>query len=335
MKRGCYEGLLLLVCAVSGCLLGYGVYGATNHQREIEKQDAKDNTLLREEYDSVFFVGEEENSVYGQAPTPTEPLVHKETPIPSQLPIDVQETASSHAVKPTLVPEKAANQSTTSMPAPTSAPSALPSPTPGKLPTLMVVLPSIAPASGVAESIPTEPKPTATVPPVITEQVSETKTVITYPSEIFGQTPVVNREDSYVTYFEFALDLITTLEPEIKREGKNEMALFTEFMLKALFCGIDVQSVKLNDPVPRDVAALAVHLAAQVLNKPGTGTSTSSAQMYASDVNNCSAAEKKAIAYLYEQGMLKASQEKKFYPDTALSEKEGAAWMARAGQVWQ
>ena len=58
MKKGCYEGILVLVWTVSGCLFGYGIHGTMSLQNQIEEQDAKDNTLLREEYDSVFFVSE-------------------------------------------------------------------------------------------------------------------------------------------------------------------------------------------------------------------------------------------------------------------------------------
>ena len=50
--------------------------------------------------------------------------------------------------------------------------------------------------------------------PSVTPVVSElpaTQT-ITYPAQIFGQVPVINRTDTYVSYFEFAYDLISLVE---------------------------------------------------------------------------------------------------------------------------
>ena len=46
---------------------------------------------------------------------------------------------------------------------------------------------------------------------------TETAEVITYPAKIFGQVPVINRSDAYVSYFEFAYDLIALAEPKVEQ----------------------------------------------------------------------------------------------------------------------
>lgn len=159
----------------------------------------------------------------------------------------------------------------------------------------------------------------------------------TYPTEIFGQTPVINRSDEYVTYFEFALDLIETVEAEVKAKGLNETALFAKFVVKALFCGVDVKAIKINEPISRSEAALALWLTAQVMEEKGTKTSATSNMSYVTDLGNCSSSEKKAIAYLYEQGVISGYQisGQTFLPSDDLETKDGTAWMTKIKQCWK
>ena len=165
-------------------------------------------------------------------------------------------------------------------------------------------------------------------------QENELAQVFTYPKEIFGQTPVVNRSDEYVTYFEFALDLIETVEAEVKEKGLSETALLAKFVVKALFCGVDVKTIKINEPISRSEAALALWLTAQVMEEKGTETSGMS---YVTDLGNCSSSEKKAIAYLYEQGVISGYQIKgqTFSPSSDLKTKDGATWMSKIKQCWK
>lgn len=164
---------------------------------------------------------------------------------------------------------------------------------------------------------------------------TESEQVITYPTEIFGQTPVVNRLDEYVTYFEFALDLIETVEAEVKTRGLSETALFAKFVVKALFCGVDVKTIKINEPISRSEAALALWLTAQVMEE--ADTSTGNGLSYITDLKNCSSSEKKAIAYLYEQGVISGYQVagQTFFPSQHLRTKDGEAWMMKIKQCWK
>ena len=140
----------------------------------------------------------------------------------------------------------------------------------------------------------------------------ESEQVFTYPTEIFGQTPIVNRSDEYVTYFEFALDLIETVEAEVKARGLSETALFA-----------------------RSEAALALWLTAQVMEEKGSATV--GGVSYITDLGNCSSSEKKAIAYLYEQGVLSGYQTagQTFLPSKDLRTKDGELWMEKIKQCWK
>ncbi len=169
----------------------------------------------------------------------------------------------------------------------------------------------------------------------IIDTKTESEQVFTYPTEIFGQTPIVNRSDDYVTYFEFALDLIDTVEPEVKQKGLSETALFAKFVVKALICGVDVKKIQINTPISRSEAALALWLTAQIMEEKGS--STVGGISYITDLENCSSSEKKAIAYLYEQGVLSGYQTagQTFLPSKALRTKEGEDWMAKIKQCWK
>lgn len=164
---------------------------------------------------------------------------------------------------------------------------------------------------------------------------TESEQVFTYPTEIFGQTPIVNRSDDYVTYFEFALDLIDTVEPEVKQRGLSETALFAKFVVKALICGVDVKKIQINTPISRSEAALALWLTAQVMEEKGSATVGGIS--YITDLGNCSNSEKKAIAYLYEQGILSGYQTagQTFLPSKNLSTKDGEIWMKKIKECWK
>ena len=163
----------------------------------------------------------------------------------------------------------------------------------------------------------------------------ESAQTFTYPTEIFGQTPIVNRSDEYVTYFEFALDLIETVEAQVKEKGLSETALFAKFVVKALFCGVDIKAIQINAPIPRSKAALALWLTAQVMEEKASVTNGGTS--YIMDLKNCSSSEKKAIAYLYEQGVISGYQVagQTFSPSQNLKTKDGEVWMIKIKQCWK
>ena len=319
MKNG-YARAMLLACAVAGCITGFGINEVIKRQQKTEH--AKDDTLLREEYDSVFFT--EETTPAPVRPTPT--VVPTASPVPVLAPVATTSpvaTGTPAAERPTE-PEEL-----TGTPSPTELPKPVATNTPMPATSITAGITQAAEPTG----IPTQMlKPTATASPVPTVTTAPpAEYTITYPAQIFGQTPVENRTDGYVSYFEFALDLVTAMEGEIRERNLNETVLFSKFMLKALFCGIDIRGLKINDPIPRRQAALAIHLAAEILDRPGVGTTAAQADRFAKDVKGCTTSERKAIAYLYEQGFLenRTPSGQKFSPDLALTEIDCATWIKK------
>ena len=82
---------------------------------------------------------------------------------------------------------------------------------------------------------------------------------------------------------------------------------------------------------------MALWLAAQLLGEPGCDTSAKSAGAYVTDISKCSSPERKAVAYLYERGILKGYQVsgQKFYPDSALKTESGDIWFFQVKQCWK
>ena len=187
--------------------------------------------------------------------------------------------------------------------------------------------------AGMAENVPELPVLSVT-PPV---QEAPSTQAITYPVKIFGQVPVLNRSDAYVSYFEFAYDLIAMVEPVVRAKGLNINSLLAQFVIKALFCGVDIEKLDINAPIPRRLAALCLWLGAQVLNESGSDTSSKSAMGYVTDISGCSASEKKAVAYLYESGILKGYQVsgQRFYPEEGLKTEAGKQWLSNVKQQWK
>lgn len=186
-------------------------------------------------------------------------------------------------------------------------------------------------------AVPTEaPEPTSSIPEA-SKSVDSVMEAFTYPAEIFGQVPVINRSDAYMSYFEFCYDLINMLEPVVEQQGRSMNALLTRFAIKALFSGVDIEQLNINAPIPRRQAALVLWLAAELLSEQGTATSSKSAQSYVTDILGCSSSEKKAIAYLYEQGIISGynTAGQKFYPDAGLKTESGNAWLLKIKQCWR
>lgn len=336
MRNGLYTKRLLLLCAVAGCITGFGIDALA------QKEDAtKDNTLVRKEYDSVFFSEE-----ISATPTPhlTKRPTVSATPVPQEVSAPVPTKGLQAELTP--VPQDAVPGMTTTVvpPLPTIGPTAAGTVAPTATPTAN---PTRVPEK-TATPIPTEtvqitlaPTPVSTTFPqqkpeeVSGGQDSDKQEVITYPAEIFGQVPQINRTDETVTYFEFAMDLIALLEEEIRQKNLNEISLFTKFMVKALFCGINIEELKINEPIPRRQAALAIHLAAEVMGKRGTVKSTKNVTLYATDMGDCSAAEKKAVIYLYECGVTQQEDGQRFSPDAALKERNCSEWMKHLKTEWR
>ena len=314
--KGSIWKLMYLFCAMAGILAGYGIFTLTG---------TKDNTLVREDGNSVFFYEETEHSKQPEASvTPKQEAIQQE-PVPSVVP--------SLTEAPDLP-----------TPTPVSPTPMQPTPTRSPLPPEITIGPTVAaeedklPSLGVqwavnGENVPQIPMPSVT--PTIQE--SPATQTITYPIRIFGQEPVINRSDAYVSYFEFCYDLIAILEPVVSARGLNMNSLLTKFAIKALFCGVDIEKLDINAPIPRRLAALCVWLAAQILNESGCDTSAKSAGGYVTDIAGCSASEKKAIAYLYETGILKGYQVsgQRFYPENGLKTEAGTNWLSAIKQHWK
>lgn len=321
MKGSILWKFMYLFCAMAGILAGYGIFTLTG---------TKDNTLVRDTGDSVFFdeKGETKQPEISGPPSVTQiPASPTSTLVPSPTPTPT----------PTLLPP------TPTLPPPTKVP-ALPEVTVAPPANIVPVyaeddmdipedkLPSIG-GQLTGKNVPELPGPSVTPTP----QESPATQAITYPAQIFGQVPVLNRSDEYVSYFEFSYDLIAMMEPVVRARGLNMNSLLTKFVIKALFCGVDIEKLDINAPIPRRQAALCLWLAAQVLNESGWDTSSKSAGGYVTDISGCSASEKKAIAYLYESGILKGYQVsgQRFFPEEGLKTATGNGWLSAVKQRWK
>lgn len=316
-----------VLCALAGLLVGYGVFTLASDDEVKPNTITKDNTLVRESGDGVFFDRERQGT---EADITMAPVV-TETPATPQRP----EPTPEESIHPTSTPGISMAPQEIS-PEPTIVPEpdvghAVITPAPDTMPSLGSQW-----ANAGQAVVPTLPPVVA--PPGNEELLqSPAMETITYPAEIFGQVPVLNRSDAYVSYFEFAYDLIAMLEPEIQQRGLNLNALLAKFVIKALFCGVDIEKLDINAPIPRRLAALCLWLAAQILGERGSDTSAKSAQKYVTDISACSNAEKKAVAYLYEQGILSGYQiaGQRFYPDAGLATKEGTTWLSGIKECWK
>lgn len=315
MRGILWLGLFYVCCGVFGCLTGIGL-SRTADARETEQDIiTEDNTPVPKQEDGVFFCGipeSEDSPIFTVIPTPTVTPVITTTPIP---------TPTSAATPVPVVREKEVVPEE-------------------ELPSLGSMYANLenGPASAwavTADTFNETPEPRIT-PETDVPEHSVLQTV-TVPAKIFGQTPVMNRSDTYVTYFEFCYDLIACMEPMVQAEGLNMNLLLTKFALKALLCGVDVEKVDINAPIPRRQAALCLYLSARVLNEGGADTSAKSAEKYVTDISGCSSPEKKAIAYLYEQEIIKGYQipGQKFYPREGLKTETGEEWLSGAVRSWK
>lgn len=332
MRNNFYYRIVLIVCALAGCFAGYRVDAALAETRDGESG----NPAILAEADGVL----PEAALFA---LPLERMLDREKKVTQEIPLTLPQGTTTQLpteLTPTVVP--------TLTPAPEPAltpglsadltPGAVTQLTPDLMPgTTPVLTPTLVPSATPTLTPGLTQKVTPAVEPSIPPEPTPATTAITYPSKIFGQVPDVNREDDYVTYFEFFLDLMEVAEPEIERKNLNQTALFAKFAWKAMWSGVDVNKLQINSKISRREAALAVYLAAEVLGESGTETSDKSAQGYVTDIKNLSAGEKKAVAYLYERGILGGYQVsgQKFYPNYALSEKNIATWMKGVSAVWE
>jgi len=328
------------VCALTGCLAGYGIFTVSGTAEIKHNNNTKDNTLVLESGDSVFFDAEKEEQENWKNPTEiadTMPLGKDEQETELQTPVAEKEETPIPEI--TDMPQK--DLELQEIPVPTASADVrdkLNPKTSGEavLPDREEELPSIASLwEKTAPSLPTQ-APDYVPEGRKNEEEPPVEETLTYPAKIFGQTPVINRSDDYVSYFEFAYDLIAMLEPEVTSRGQNMNILLTKFVVKALLCGVDIEKLDINAPIPRRLAALCLWLAAQVLNEAGCDTSSKSAQQYVKDISNCSSSEKKAIAYLYEQGIIKGYQNagQQFYPDRGLKTGQDTEWLSGVKRCW-
>ena len=327
MKGSLLWKFMYLFCAMAGILAGYGVFTLTG---------TKDNTLVREAGDSVFFDEEEKKKQNSILQTPMDVVLPPVTTTPN-VPTPTEKAKVTDLPQPTLVPvEISVAPIVTMSPTPTEIPAVTVSPEVAETPADVSEdkLPSLGRQwASKGENVPKLPETPVAEP----EQEPSATQALTYPAKIFGQIPVINRSDAYVSYFEFAYDLIAMMEPVVNARGMNMNSLLTKFVIKALFCGVDIEKLDINAPIPRRLAALCLWLAAQVLEESGCDTSAQSASGYVTDISGCSASERKAIAYLYESGILKGYQVQgqSFYPAEGLKTEAGNNWLSAVKQCWK
>ena len=334
MKGSLLWKFMYLFCAMAGILTGYGVFTLASAKENTEP--TKDNTLVRDAGDSVFFDAEGTQKQHSIAQTPVDVVLPLVT-VTQSAPIPTEKAKVVELPQPTFAPVEISVVPTVTMsPKPTEIPAVTVYPEVAETPADVSEdkLPSLGQQwASTGETGPKLPETPVTDP----VQESPATQALTYPAKIFGQVPVLNRSDAYVSYFEFAYDLIAMMEPVVSARGLNMNSLLTKFVIKALFCGVDIEKLDINAPIPRRLAALCLWLAAQVLNESGCDTSSKSAGAYVTDISGCSVSERKAIAYLYESGILKGYQVKgqMFYPEAGLKTEAGNSWLLAVKQCWK
>ena len=337
--------LVYIFCAFAGILTGCGISYLTRQQNMEFNKSTKDNTLVRESGDSVFFDEEKKEVTEGENSSEAEELermfqiaatIYPEpTPIiilePKKAPMEKAETEIKETEQGQVLPTGTPVPTITSEP---EVPLSLSEALKGKK-TLQEEI-----SNAVLRETIEEPSGQLADSVVVSQEevsVEDAAQVITYPAEIFGQVPRVNQTDAYVTYFEFALNLVEAIQPLVKAKGLSEPALCAEFVVKALVYGVDVQKLDINDPISRAEAALVLWLAAGILDEPGSATSAKSAEGYVTDIGSCSGAEKRSVAYLCEQGFLSGYElnGQRFYPEENLETEDGNRWLRTVKQCWK
>lgn len=325
MKGSFLWKLAYVICALAGVLAGYGILSLTGVQTDKQNSNTKDSTLIRESGDSVLF--DEKNQESIPSVTPTVTVTVSPTAVPSPVLTKAPEKSLTKQPEVTMAPEKAVSGENDVVAAGEDVLPSLGSHWAGN----GLITP---PLSEAVEEIKETPDKVSVEEEASQNEVQE---VLTYPAKIFGQTPVINRSDAYVSYFEFCYDLVSMMESEVRAKGLNMNTLMTKFALKALFCGVDIEKLDINAPIPRRLAALCLWLAAQVLNEDGCDTSSKSAGNYVTDISSCSSSEKRAIAYLYESGVVTGYQVagQKFYPENGLKSGTGSSWLSKIKTCWK
>ena len=313
MKGSMFGKWMYVACALAGYMTGCLLFTMEDATEIKQNTITKDGTLLQNREDSVLFNVQKKITA---APVPT---------LEAEKNVVTAEVISAEVIVPEKMP------SVTTLPAPTEVPKGLQTKS----------MPSLASQwiGSRQERLPKSGQVVKQEETVNAKEDSqiETAEVITYPAKILGQTPVLNRSDAYVSYFEFTYDLVTMVESEVKQRGLNMTALMTKFAVKALLCGVDIEKLDINAPIPREKAALTLWLAAGILGEKGSSTSAKEVLYYVTDIEDCSLAEKRAVAYLYEQGIVSGYNKKgqRFYPDDGLKTEEGNTWIYRIKQCWK
>ena len=343
MKGSMFGKWIYVVCALAGCISGAWIFHATETKQNII---TKDNTLLQKQEDSVFFDAPKSlpevllsdvvtlDPMENDAETSIQPQ-EKMIPEPSDMPDDIKEPVQ---------PKKA--EQTEALPTVPTKPVEKAGEEPAADEAVINVFPNVMPSLASqwmlnqSGNITISDGGTEEIADIITEENIKQQgvvEVITYPAEIFGQVPVINRSDAYVSYFEFCYDLVSMMEQKVKQRGINMTALMTKFAVKALFCGVDIEKLDINAPIPRRQAALVLWLAADLLGENGSETSAKSVEQYVTDMTGCSGSEKKAVVYLYEQGIIAGDnrKERKFYPHEKLKTETGTSWLSGVKQHWK
>ena len=331
MKGSFLWKLAYVFCVLAGLLAGYGAFSLSKGNDGKINNITKDSTLRRESGDSVLF--STRNDDLQQIEIVKEKDDREGELTPSVTPVITAAISQAATPSPVLTEVPTEKNVFTEPEEMTKAEDILPSLGSHWVISGITMAPEEKPI--VVEEEKKSLENTMVSEAAADDELAEE--VITYPAKIFGQTPIINRSDAYVSYFEFCYDLVSMMESEVQAKGLNMNALMTKFALKALFCGVDIEKLNINAPIPRRLAALCLWLAAQVLNEEGSDTTSKSAENYVTDISSCSSVERKAIAYLYEQGVVKGYQVagQKFYPQEGLKTESGSRWLSGIKSCWK
>ena len=240
MKGSLSGKFLYLFCAIAGVLAGYGMVTLTNTKENID--NTKDNTLIRESEDSVFFVEKNEREKQSEnSMLPKQDIIAQESEILESPFVTQMPSVTSSNMSVSTLSQKPQTEAQDWPEASTPNPILTVTPLPKATITPVITkdtthisedkLPSLG-----RQWVSCRENVQQSILPSVTPKQQETLTeeVITYPVQIFGQVPIINRSDAYVSYFEFAYDLVAMLEPVVEARRLNMNSLLTQFVIKAL-----------------------------------------------------------------------------------------------------
>lgn len=247
----------------------------------------------------------------------------------------------STTISARLTPNAQATLSPTPMPTPDMAATPMPTPSPA----VPVPTPTDAPSVTPIEQMPPSPSPTQSAEPSVTPvptsalpATSDAESELANRfAQLVGQTPEVDPEDGFFTYYEFAIGMLAAAEPKLEASGMNMETALMGFAFRLITGGIDINRLDVNKPITREDAALFIWYGAQSIGYAPASAEIAATADYVTDIEECTLPRQKAIAFLYQEGYEEGYQKsgQKFRPQDILTTEEGESWTRTSAELWK